>query len=199
MCSSPSRAAARSSSSIWDGSTWRALQSHPSTAADPAIVPRIDGQDFRKASTGKPQLIHVNLLEVSEDGQWLYYCCLFGPTLFRVALASLCDPDISDAALGECVEPVCAILPLAGMTRDGNGGFYLCSITENAIVRLGKDGGLNVLVQDARLSFPNEPSVGPDGALYVPCSQVHRLPMFHADGISRVLPPFQIYRIEVSG
>lgn len=183
---------------VRDGSTRRVLGSHPSTQADPGIVPRIDGQDFRKASTGKPQLIHVNLLEVSHDGQWLYYCPLFGPHLSRVPLALLKDPAATEADLAQGVETVCAIPPLAGITRAPSGGYYLCSITENAILHLSPEGGLSVVHSDERISFPNEPSVGPDGGLYFPSSQVHRLPLFHTDGVSRVQLPFRVFKLEVS-
>ncbi len=173
-----------------DGSTRRVLGTHPSTAADPSIVPRIDGQEFRKASTGKPQLIHVNLLEVSHDSRWLYFCPLFGPHLSRVPLALLTDPLATEDELGSGVETVCSIPPLAG------GGFYLCSITENAILHLSEDADLRVVHRDEMISFPNEPSVGPEGALYFPSSQVHRLPLFHADGRSRVQLPFKIFRLD---
>ncbi len=179
-----------------DGSTRRVLGTHPSTAADPSIVPYIDGQEFRKASTGKPQLIHVNLLEVSHDGQWLYFCPLFGPRLSRVPIARLIDPLATEAELGQSVEAVCAIPPLAGITRAPSGGFYLCSITENAILHLGEDAQLQRVCHDERISFPNEPSVGPDGAVYFPSSQVHRLALFHTDGRSRVQLPFKIFRLD---
>ncbi|MGD9942003.1 MAG: L-dopachrome tautomerase-related protein [Burkholderiaceae bacterium] len=179
-----------------DGSTRRVLGTHASTAADPSIVPCIDGHEFRKASTGKPQVIHVNLLEVSHDDQWLYFCPLFGPRLSRAPIALLVDPQVSDEELGRSVETVASIPPLAGITRAPSGGFYLCSITENAILHLETDGRLRSVIRDERISFPNEPSVGPDGALYFPSSQVHRLPLFHTDGQSRVQLPFRIFRLE---
>lgn len=176
----------------------RVLGTHPSTAADPGIIPVIDGREFRKASTGKPQVIHVNLLEVSHDRRWLYYCPLFGPALSRVEIDRLIDPDATEEDIARSVEHVCAIPPLAGITRKPGGGFYLCSITENAILHLTEAHELQRIVTDDRISFPNEPSVGPDGALYFPSSQVHRLPLFHTDGESRVQMPFQIYRVEAA-
>lgn len=188
-----------------DGSMRRVLGSHPSTAADPSIVPVIDGQEFRKASTGKPQLIHVNLLELGgalgdsdERGlEWLYYCALFGPKLWRVKLQQLIDPTMVDDDLASGVEEVCDIPPLAGITRDADGNLILCSITGNAILKLGADRQLRTLIADERISFPNEPSFGPDGALYFPSSQVQRLALFQTDGLSRVSLPFQVFRLDL--
>lgn len=58
---------------------------------------------------------------------------------------------------------------------------------------MDNDRKLQTLVSDPRISFPNEPAVGPDGYLYFPSSQIHRLPLFGA-GASRVLPPFRVFK-----
>ncbi len=61
---------------------------------------------------------------------------------------------------------------------------------------MGKDRKIETLVADPRISFPNEPSVGPDGWLYFPSSQAHRLPFFNS-GVSRVRLPFEVFRLKI--
>ena len=62
---------------------------------------------------------------------------------------------------------------------------------------MGEDRKLRTLVADPRISFPNEPDVGPDGFLYFPASQIHRLPGFHADGKSLVRPPWEVLKVKL--
>ena len=61
---------------------------------------------------------------------------------------------------------------------------------------MDNDRKLQTLVSDPRISFPNEPAVGPDGYLYFPSTQIHRLPPFGA-GASRVLPPFRVFKFKL--
>jgi hypothetical protein len=59
------------------------------------------------------------------------------------------------------------------------------------------DTTLETLITDPRISFPNEGSIGKDGYLYFPSSQVHRIALFHADGVSRVKTPWDIYKVKL--
>ena len=72
------------------GQARRVLSGHPKMMADPTIVPVIDGKEFRQRS-GKVPRINTNLLELSLDGEWLYFTCLFGPMLRRVPVERLID------------------------------------------------------------------------------------------------------------
>jgi hypothetical protein len=47
------------------------------------------------------------------------------------------------------------------------------------------------------VSFPNEGTVGPDGYLYFPASQIQRIPANQPDGVSRVKLPFEVLKIDV--
>jgi hypothetical protein len=62
---------------------------------------------------------------------------------------------------------------------------------------MGEDRKIETLIADPRVSFPNEPSVGPDGWLYFPASQAHRLPFFNA-GVSKVQLPFEVFKLKIS-
>ncbi len=176
------------------GRSRRILSRHPKTQADPSISPIIDGVPFQKAN-GDPIIVNANLIEIADD--WLYFTCLFGPVLRRIKLSAVLDVSLTDTDLGNCIEDVARIPACAGLMGAPDGRMYLSAFTENAIFGLQRDG-VRPVISHSRISFPNEGSVGPDGWLYFPASQVHRLPMFHADRKSRVQLPWEILKIDLS-
>jgi len=178
------------------GRARKVLERAPSTRADPSIVPVIEGREMRRTTGEVPQL-HVDLLELSEDGKWLYFMPLFGPVLRRIETRFLRDENLTEDELSSRVEDVVRVPPLAGITIDRAGNLYFCSFTENAILKMGKDRKIETLIADPRISFPNEPAIGPDGWLYFPSSQAHRLPAFNG-GVSRVVLPFEVFKVKIS-
>jgi major royal jelly protein len=180
---------------LQSGRARKVLEGSPSTRADPSIVPVVEGREMRRTSGEVPQL-HVDLLELSGDGRWLYFMPLFGPVLRRIETRFLQDETLSEGQLSTRVEDVARVPPLAGITVDTKGRLYFCSFTENAILRMGNDRKIETLIADPRISFPNEPSIGPGGWLYFPSSQAHRLPAFNG-GVSRVVLPFEIFKIRL--
>jgi Major royal jelly protein len=179
------------------GATRRLLSRDPKTRADLSIVPVIDGKEFRRAN-GKVQIVNVNLLELSNDGRWLYFTCLFGPVLRRIETKYLLDPSLTDDDLSPLIEDVVRIPPCAGFTIDKRGRLYFSSFTQNAMLVMGDDRQLKIFAADARISFPNEPDIGPDDCLYFPASQIHRLAGFQADGKSQVQPPWEVLKVKIA-
>ncbi len=177
------------------GKARRLLVGNPAVQADPSIQPFIDGKPFRQRS-GAPIEVGIDLLELY--GPHLYFTCLFGPALWRIPLAALHDETLAPAALAAQLERVIDVPPCAGLMVDRAGTFYLSAFTQNAILRLRPGGKLETVVSDRRVSFPNEGTVGPDGFLYFPASQIHRIPANQPDGISRVQLPFELFKIDVT-
>jgi len=177
------------------GRARKLLQGDASTRADPAIVPVIEGREMRR-QTGEVPLLHVDLLELSPDATWLYFMPLFGPVLRRIETRFLQDETLRPDEVAARVEDVARVPPLAGITADRAGNFYLCAFTENAILKMDPKRRIETLIADPRISFPNEASIGPDGWLYFPSSQVHRLPAFNA-GVSRIQPPFEVFKLDI--
>ncbi len=177
------------------GQARRRLSGAAQTRADPAVVPVIDGQEFRRAD-GSLQKVNVNLLELSPDGRWLYFMALFGPVVRRIETRKLIDPALGDDDLIPGIEEVARVPPCAGIAADARGNLYFSSFTENAIAMIGADGVRRLVAQDPRISFPNEGCIA-DGYCYFPASQIHRIPMFHADGVSRVVPPWEVLKFKL--
>ena len=73
---------------------------------------------------------------------------LFGPVLRRIETKVLQDETLSEAEVAACVNEVARVPPLAGITRDRAGNLNLCSFTENAILKMGKDRRPETLIAD---------------------------------------------------
>jgi len=177
------------------GRARKVLEGAPCTRADPSIVPVVEGREMRRIDGKVPQL-HVDLLELSQDGKWLYFMPLFGPVLRRIETRFLHDDALDDDELSAHVEDVVRVPPLAGITVDREDTLYFCSFTESAILRMGRDRRIETLIAGPRISFPNEPAIGPDGWLYFPASQANRLPAFNG-GVSRVQLPFEVFKVKL--
>jgi hypothetical protein len=177
------------------GATRRVLHGLPQTQADTSVVPLIDGREFRRAN-GQVPTVHMDLLELSPDGRWLYFTSLFGPLLCRIETKYLIDAGLDDTALAAHVEEIARTPPCAGITIDRRGNIYFSAFSQNAILVMGEDRKLKTLASDPRISFPNECDIGPDDYLYFPASQIHRLPGFHADGKSTVKTPWEVLKVK---
>lgn len=177
------------------GNARRLLNGHPSTRADPQIVPVIEGKKMLDAS-GKPPKLNANDIELAPDGRYLLYQPTTGPRWFRVPTEALLDPNLSASQLAGKVEPGNITMPLGGTTMDRAGNIYLMDVERKAIWRQTPDGQLRLIVRDPRLAWPDASDIGPDGYLYVPVSQVHRLPIFN-QGMSAVKKPFRLFKVKL--
>lgn len=149
------------------------LKHHPATQADPTIIPMINGQPYKSAH-GKVATLHLSHLELSENGDWVYFAPLFGPRLQRVPRSSLIDPRKPDAALAQEIEFVCDIPPIAGIHAIHGNGFLLCAATDGNILHLDSENRLAPIMEDPRICFPNEGGFSPDNTyFYFPNSGAH--------------------------
>lgn len=177
------------------GKARRLLENHPSTHADPSIVPVIEGRELRDQKGEVPQ-IHVNDIELSPDGRYLYYQPTAGPNLYRIQTKFLLDKNMTDSQLALKVEVVGKSMMLGGMTMDRKGNLYLCDVEHNAIRLRRPDGSLKLIVQDERIQWPDASSIGEDGYLYFPVAQIHRTPTFN-NGIDRTEKPYRLFKVKV--
>ncbi|TWC76370.1 major royal jelly protein [Rhizobium sp. SJZ105] len=178
------------------GHARRVLDGHALTAADPTIVPIVDGKPL--LARGKPLVVQVDLVELSRVHGFLYFSALFGPTLYRVPVEVITDAKLSDDEIAEQVEKVARIPPVSGIMEGHDGLLYLSSLTDRSILRLRPDSATpELFLREDILDSPNEGSISVDNYLYVPASQANLLPAFH-DGQSRLSPPYCIYRTLLS-
>jgi hypothetical protein len=175
------------------GEARRRLLRHHSTQGDPYLVPVVEGRKMLDEE-GNPPRLHANDIELTADGRSLLYQPITGPNWSLIATEALRNTALSDEQLGQMVETGNETMPLGGTVMDRLGNIYLMDVERRAIWKQRPDGTLSLIVRDPRLVWHDAPDIGPDGCLYVPVSQLHRLPRFNR-GVNAVERPFCIYRV----
>lgn len=174
------------------GKARRLLAGTKPTLWTEGVVAKVEGRELRTPDGGVVK-IHADQIEISPDGQTLYFQALSGP-LYKIPTTALKDTSLDDAALLAQVEKALDTPPLGGLSQDQQGRFLLSELETNALTRIEKDGSRTVLVQDPELVWPDAPFLAGDGYVYVPAAQASRMAPFQA-GVSRLKPPYKLFRI----
>jgi len=174
------------------GTARRVLDDHPSTAADSTYALRVGGRAFRGPDGSVPQIASDGIA-LSPDGQFVYYHALTGSRLYRVPTAALTDSSLPPDSLAARVEALGETVVTDGMIAGPGGTVYHSALEADAVVGWDPDRGLDTLVTDPRLKWPDSFALGPEGALYVTTSQIHLMPQYN-DGTSRRTDPYRVFR-----
>lgn len=174
------------------GKARRLLSGTKPTLWTEGVVAKVEGRELRTPDGGVVK-IHADQIEISQDGQTLYFQALSGP-LYKVPTAALKDAKLDDATLLAKVEKALDTPPLGGLSQDKQGRFLLSELETTALTRIEKDGSRTVLVQDPELVWPDAPFLADDGYVYVPAAQASRMAPFQA-GVNRLKPPYKLFRI----
>jgi len=177
---------------LGSGQARRVLDGHPSTQFEKDVTIKIDGEALRRPD-GRQPLFNADGIELSKDGQTLYWQALTGKTLYSAPTSVLNDASASPDAVAQRVQKVATTEPVDGLWLDQQGRFYLSAFQENAVKVLTPDGKITTLVQDPRLRWPDTFAQGPDGALYVTASHIQDSPWFHEKGWVR--KDFTLFRL----
>ena len=100
-----------------NGSARRLLADHPSTKAEPGLVPVIEGRELRD-SAGKPPQINADGIALDAQGEYLYYHALTARALYRIGTRFLLDRTLNTEGTGKPRRAGCE--DRAG-GRDGDG------------------------------------------------------------------------------
>ncbi|EIW8473873.1 bleomycin resistance protein, partial [Klebsiella pneumoniae] len=157
------------------------------------------GRDFEPLNyaDGKPQLTNADPIELSPDGQWLYYAAASGP-LYRVPTKALQDGQLSESDLSKQVQFVYDTPTLGGTAMDSKGNIYLAQADMPRIDILSPDGTLQVLAEDPRLLGGDAMFITRDGYLNVPIAQVPNLKFVRGpNGKDLITRPFKIWKFKL--
>ncbi len=146
------------------------LIDHDSTRPEPGVALQAgSGQGDAQIRLG------VAGLELSADGDYLYYHALVGRTLYRVPTAVLRDEHAGEQAVADAVEN----LGTTGSAMDGlkfnhaTGELYMTALEHNAVFVRRASGHIETLVADGRLRWPDSLALANDGYLYLTASARH--------------------------
>ncbi|MDW9670253.1 hypothetical protein GOB27_27245 [Sinorhizobium meliloti] len=172
----------------------RVLNDHASTTApaDRQIV--LDGQVV-KAPDGSPLKVNSDPLDLSPDGQWLYFGPLSGPWS-RIETRWLNDATITPEEVATKVEAWADLPPVGGTVMDKNGDLYFTDLAENALKRRTPDGQITTIVQDSRLHWVDAPFIDANRVIWLPAPQMDRVALFH-EGKPQTKWPVQVFRLNL--
>ena len=173
----------------------RVLDDHPSTRADPDVVPVIGGREWRFADTGEVPPIHADGIALSRDRTQLYWQALTGRRLSRIDTASLRDFSLSDFELASRIEDLGHTVVTDGMEIDTRGRVFFSALERNAVMMRDEHGELLVLAQDPELDWPDSFAWASDRELLVTTAQIHEGAQFA--GASGPDEPYRLWMVRV--
>jgi hypothetical protein len=176
------------------GAVRRLLEDHPSTKAEPDVVPVFDGRPWKNADGVTPQ-VHSDGIAIDPKCQYVYYKALVGRSLYRVPISALLDESLSSEQLGNRVERVARTEPSDGLWIDAQGNLYLTSLEWGAIKVLRPDGRIEVVARATDFLWPDTITMSHDGDLIFSASQFHLMPAFNG-GVDKRTPPYKVFRLK---
>jgi sugar lactone lactonase YvrE len=182
------------------GRSWRKLNDHPSTKAEPNFLPTVEGQPLLNRPPNQPPSplkIGSDGIAISADGKTLFYCPLAGRRLYSVSVDALANEQLSDEQVAETVVDLGDKGGASdGLESDSQNRVYLTNYEHNAIFRRSPDGMYETLVHDPRVIWPDTLSVANDGYLYFTANQLNRQPQYH-QGKDLREKPYTLFRTRI--
>ena len=188
------------------GESWRRLTQHPSVLRVDRDVPSYQGTPFYQRTLGIPiQTLREGLdgLQISPDGETMYYSPLTSDYLYSIPTANLLAKD-DDALAEEAAKNNVTNLGQRGGNANGfegdsNGLVYQLIPEHNAIYYYDPKTLLNHgFVRDPRIIWPDGASIGEDGYLYMNINQLPHQPLWNYGEDGRTFPG-AVLRVKLPG
>jgi len=182
------------------GKTVRLLSGHPSTQVKKGLDVKADGKVLRRPD-GRGVDFSADGIELSNDGQYLYWQAIKGDTLYRIATRVLIEQGLQGKDVADAVEDYGYNGVNDGLLIPQGGNTMLLTAAQDDAIKArdldaGPDAGLRVLVQDARLRWPDTFTQGPDGTVYVTSSHIQDSSFFVPDAPAAL--PTELWRLRSS-
>lgn len=171
---------------------WRKLDGDPSVLANPNLPVVIDGKPVLMAN-GKPGTFNSDSLEMTKDGNTLYYKPVNATVLWSVATSLLRDEAASASAGVKAVRR--DLFPTDGLWLDSKGRIYLSDLDHEAVRRFKVGGPLETVVASERLQWPDTFTEDDEGNVYISISRIHQQPTFNNGYSRRHGQPFEVFQI----
>lgn len=184
---------------IAPGKTVRLLDGHPSTQMKKGLNVKVDGKELRRPD-GRGVEFSADGIELSKDGQYLYWQAIKGDELYRIPTAALTGPGMQGEDVSGQVEQYGTNGVNDGLLiARGTDKMYLSSVQDNSIkvrdLAEGPQAQARVVVQDERLRWPDTFSQGPDGTIYVTTSHIQDSAFFKPDAPAAL--PTQLWKLNL--
>jgi len=144
---------------------------------------------------GKRPSVHADMLEVTPDGKWLLFSTP-SSDMYKVPIAQLIDPAISDQELAKHVVLAFAKGTINGTCIDSLGNVYLGLVESRSIGVVAPDGRRATLLQDERLIGPDALFIDANRRLLIPATQGELMANFNR-GVNGTSGQFHIYSLQL--
>ncbi|QJE01646.1 hypothetical protein HH212_17760 [Massilia forsythiae] len=186
---------------IGAGKTVRLLDGHPSTQMKKGFNVKVDGEVLRRPD-GRGVEFSADGIELSKDGDYLYWQAIKGEDLYRIPTAALVGAGLRGEDVSGQVEAYGRNGVSDGLlVARGTDDMYLSAVEDNAIkvrnLAAGPSGEPRIVVQDERLRWPDTFSQGPDGTIYVTTSHIQDSALFKPDAPAAL--PTQLWKLVFAG
>jgi sugar lactone lactonase YvrE len=175
------------------GAVRRVLDGAPSVTAPPDRNIVVAGKVLN-GPDGSPLRVNSDPLEVSPDGQFLYFAPLEGPWS-KIETRWLDDASVPPDVLASKVQPWADLPPVGGTAMDKEGNLYFSDLATNSFKRRAADGAVTTLIQDDRLHWADAPFIAANHSIWIPVPQLDRVALFNG-GKSQIRWPVQLFRLE---
>ena len=135
----------------------------------------------------------VDGLDVSPDGQYVYYAAMSHYGLFRVPVAALTNFALSNEAVNRQVEHVAAKPLSDGIRVDRENNAYITDIEHSGVSVVTPDGQVRTLISDPKIRWADGLSFGGDGYTYLADSDIPDQMLQSKEHIA-AHKPYYIYR-----
>lgn len=181
--------------SLETGETRRLLEDHPGLEPDavPVTVDRRPLAHSELDGTVERLRLGVSQLSLDPSGTWLYLAAVNGGSVWRVRTADLVDARLEPAELATRVESHAERPPGNGLVA-GDDGRVVVTDVEGHALRITAPSGQVVLVEDARLQWPDGLARGPDDWIYLTVNQLNLHPALDR-GEEESRPPYLVLRV----
>ena len=169
----------------------RRVLDHDPTTTDGRPM-RADGRVVLDEA-GREKRIHADQLEVSPDGQYLYYLPASGP-MARIATRWLDDPAVPPATLASHAEPWLDTPTTGGTAIDADGNIYYGDAENRRILLITPGRQVSTLIADPRLVWVDAMWIDDAGLLWIPANQQNLSRGFNG-GVDAVRYPVTIYTL----
>lgn len=184
------------------GKSVRLLDGDDATQMKKGLDVKADGEVLRRPD-GRGVEFSADGIELSGDGQYLYWQAIKGDTLYRIPTGVLADAGLRGEDVSGSVEPYGLNEVADGLLIPrGTNVMLLTSVEVDSVRARNLDEGpqapIRTVVRDERLRWPDTFSQGPDGTVYVTSSHIQDSAFFKPDAPPAL--PTQLWKlVPVSG
>ncbi|EUB99300.1 major royal jelly protein [Rhizobium sp. CF080] len=158
-------------------------------------LPQMQAKVEPNLQQGNHQTPKIDMIEISDDGEWIYAAAPTGPFI-KIKAAAVRDASISDTDLAKQVEEYAPIARSGGCALDTKGNLYLSELDNKRVTILSPTGQTAVLTSDEEFISPDGSFISIDRKLYIPITQSRRTRLF-GNKEDMVKRPWKVYVVDL--